>query len=852
MDITVEISDRNYAAVESFVERTPLQQAKAPLFDDKNSLYELNRAIHAPNGLFFVVRVFSAFKEFFPTSLERWYLNHARTIVRQYHARYIRDTKNHLSNASVKRVFDTVLSRAEHTLEQHTKGKKLLAFDTQVSSFQAKLTEEKWTDDEIQRAVYMHCEKGDVAEISLQTLRKLCQEVRSSTESTHQRQSDWLSLLDQNHFPGDKVDSFRHSARFQPFFGGVALGVAHDSQELATRMHYMDLLDTIEKRFGLVMHAETIATLRHHLAFLVNCPADLSQVERSAYNHIEYVAQELLTTKYPESTVSFVLQVLMNMTAFGTRSETIQDYMALHALKTAPTVPEAQVNTQNGQILVVKGEGGQSVAKVRTGTSALGDQKCELLAYDVDHALGSPFVPPAVALSKGKLAQKYIAGGSQLDAFLAEDPHAAERIKSMNTDEVQAYLLFGLIRGRADGHGANTIVTAKKDGSLTLYDIDEEEDFLPTTLGVTPQNPNESKHVSKMAALGFPQGAQPLSRVLAKLFSWEGMTEKALCQLRGQNMGGCCHALRERIEKLITLCRFESQWEFPRVTPRDLYFLIYGKDLAYQVCKAKGHTDYEIFRNVLTCINDDQFPEVRKASDLGAIFDANVTELDSLCEDEAFEAPGEEELCPGDRALPKVYRLLGGYWCGKRTQGTEKMVNLELPDTFFDQAEWTQYKENCEQSGRPIQSFMLSYFLKGFAKRVARQLSFLYPAYTLDIVRSEDGSQCLRIEKPPFFVELDKQIWANHESGVPTRVLRIEAGDIDVSLYRQFTASRKEEQASSERSVLRVPEVLACLSNHALSVAQTVVSTQGQRYHSSYSWLAIEEDGDGYYLNFFE
>ncbi|HXF29292.1 MAG TPA: hypothetical protein VN457_05530, partial [Chlamydiales bacterium] len=308
-------------------------------------------------------------------------------------------------------------------------------------------------------------------------------------------------------------------------------------------------------------------------------------------------------------------------------------------------------------------------------------------------------------------------------------------------------------------------------------------DFLWKNFDIGRRDANEGRHnTSNIAALGFPQAHEPYSRVMLLLFSWDGIKKRTLLQLERRSLRSRISTTAERLDKIITVCRFESTREVPTVSPRDLYFLIFGKDFMYQKFKEQGYTDYEFFRFGMKR-NDDQYPREKKVADLepkAPFFETNIAALDTPYAPPLFSMSSPiKEQYPGQRLLQTVARDLGD---------ADSMKVAKIDPLSFDDG-WSAYKQSCEETERAVHPFMLSHFLLGFMKRVARHLSMLYPQCTLDII-----DEHLVIRKPDDLIHIDTTIHAASTTGKPVRLFQVDKKHFNRGLWLK---SKAEEDAMS-------------------------------------------------------
>ena len=774
----MSVSNSNYTIISKLMDKAFRGEMDASFMslEDAKCLWSLGERIAAPSLGFRIIRVFSSFKSYFPRCIKRYYLGHVKNVFHQYQVRYINQLKSDTSSKYIASLLNCQIL----TIDIYSKIKQVASLQKKIVKVVENLKSEGWSDQEIDHAVDNLYRKECIYLDQVENiLKESCAQIRKTTENMKQNSEAWGKKLRlaQATLPLGKAANFQHSTRFQPVFSGIKIGTDEDINELEKRLTYLDILSEIENSYQEYMKKNTASALKQHKSFLLSYSEDLSAEHCSAFDHIKYIIDDINSGCYSKETISVVLKLLLKMTVFGIRQETIKHYIELNVLKKKPTSQEKQNRTHKGVITVIKGQDGQSLAKLRSGNSDFGSKKCELLAYELEHILGGDGVPPTIRLRSGNLLQKYIPDAHQLDAYLENEECGAEKIKQLGQAALQTYLTLALIRGRGDGHGANTIIQTGNGTSGRLYQIDEE-DFLVPNSSVTKNFADEGKQAPRIPALGFPQGAKPYPLALIKLFTWDGFKNKSLKQsdLRGLSTNRKA-ALVERLEKIIEVCRFESQKDEPILTPRDLYFLIHGKDFLYEICKSSGLTDYEFFSYAIGN-NDDRYPKRIKKE---ISFYKNVEMLNANWSEPKFSMNGaDREQYPGDTLLRKVKREL---------KNCDSIKLIELDPKAFDDGDWVKYKKGCNKSNRTIKSYMLSYFLHGFPKRMARQLSFLYPTCPLDVTKGDDEKLYLQIAKPQSLIDLEMKVKGMREKTGSFKVVSLRKKDFDMKRWMKSSGN---------------------------------------------------------------
>lgn len=357
-------------------------------------------------------------------------------------------------------------------------------------------------------------------------------------------------------------------------------------------------------------------------------------------------------------------------------------------------------------------------------------------AYETAVALGSRSVAPTRMLQDGMVAQRYIPNASTLHVMLHRED-GISNLASINRGEAQLHMLCTLIRGRTDSNLGNTIVAPDGEGAFHLFDIDEEWDF-PDTNGSIADGVEEC--AIQMGVMGLPQAGMPLSKAVLQLFSLPGWKEKCCSILKRYGLSSAMQACALRCDKIRAICLAELERENSKITPRDFFFAIYGKDYLFEVALKHKETPMEFFHRVVLERDDfysERFnlPMYRTASsDRGCKALRELESLSSPCEF-SLAAPVSEKF-PVKSIVQRVKQEL--------SKKTDSIRCLQILPELFDQTHWKSYQKEHPAESVEIRSFMLSHFLSGFPKRIARLLSRLYPNFSLQIIK--DGDKKLWLE----------------------------------------------------------------------------------------------------------
>jgi hypothetical protein len=261
----------------------------------------------------------------------------------------------------------------------------------------------------------------------------------------------------------------------------------------------------------------------------------------------------------------------------------------------------------------------------------------EKVGYDFDVILGLKMTP-ATLLGKIKLEnssiedvviQKFISNSVVLSDLLHRED-GAELIKSIPTAPAQMMALSGMIKGRLGGHLSNYLFHLKDGVIDTINDIDLEELLPPCNrlekgmiLYPLKEDRNQANRIDvsdlsldleemaykstplcRMCILGLPQNGKPFERACLKIITHnllpcllegyhEYLNEKK--EIRKQ----CLQAQKERLLKIQEICKQQLKLPEISLTPRDLYFYLFGGEHLYQLARERGYPPIVIFNQVI-------------------------------------------------------------------------------------------------------------------------------------------------------------------------------------------------------------------------------------------------------------
>ncbi len=168
--------------------------------------------------------------------------------------------------------------------------------------------------------------------------------------------------------------------------------------------------------------------------------------------------------------------------------------------------------------------------------------------------------------------QKWISGSQQrVIDFLVNDRAAGERLREISKAQVHLYCILGLIKGSRDGFSGNALVSFSENGAVNrIYEFDDERSM--------PAD-NEFKEF-RLWQFGLPQADLPFDRTVALLFSKTSLLKQFQSYNRSDRkeliFPRNYAAQEERIAKMIELFQNELEKPSPTLTPRELFFELFG------------------------------------------------------------------------------------------------------------------------------------------------------------------------------------------------------------------------------------------------------------------------------------
>lgn len=248
----------------------------------------------------------------------------------------------------------------------------------------------------------------------------------------------------------------------------------------------------------------------------------------------------------------------------------------------------------------------------------------------------------------------------------------AKELMTLPNGVVHSAILEGFIQQRGAGHGDNIIVTKRSCQGKTaidrLYAIDLEE-ILPRYMRLNPaiffKDAEAAKDYSgrdfdeeiygmltlcRIWLLGLPQGNRKVSRALLLMGSHPSIIRSVneyadlLYEASGMEKEGI-DALRKRVILIQEICSHALQTKIS-ITPREMYFRLFGGRKLYDAALMFGISPIEIFDQVL----GNPYPNFESFSDI-------EKSLESLKEFVIDKSRTKEEIALMKRNFEKLYRF---------------------------------------------------------------------------------------------------------------------------------------------------------------------------------------------------
>jgi hypothetical protein len=161
--------------------------------------------------------------------------------------------------------------------------------------------------------------------------------------------------------------------------------------------------------------------------------------------------------------------------------------------------------------------------------------------------------------------------GRRMFDLMLEDPKAGERLMAMPKSIVHLYCILGIVKGSKDGSMGNTMVLQSPSGEYIDFADFDDEKSMPTE--------NNYKQL-RMWQFGLPQADEPFDRSVLLMFAEPEFLGSVLQyhRLAGSSdvSPGSYKALEDRVRGLSGLFREELRKDTPTLTPRELFFHLFG------------------------------------------------------------------------------------------------------------------------------------------------------------------------------------------------------------------------------------------------------------------------------------
>lgn len=251
----------------------------------------------------------------------------------------------------------------------------------------------------------------------------------------------------------------------------------------------------------------------------------------------------------------------------------------------------------------------------------------EVIGYEQDRLFGLNQAPVTIGVKftneESKPAQgtvqkfiKNAKAGSELYS-----PEGAKLLLAIPKTQVHRTALAGFFRGLAAGHMSNYLLKLTQDNQTIkkIYEIDLEEmlppyNRLPDTEKMTGYAVADAEQramayqslvLCRMWILGLPQNDQPLDKALlltlthpAFLTVLQTYHENALEYSKITKESW--NAQRERLEEMQLLFQEELKKEQITLTPREVYFKIFGGEHLWKIAQEKNYPAMMAFNNLIS------------------------------------------------------------------------------------------------------------------------------------------------------------------------------------------------------------------------------------------------------------
>lgn len=415
-------------------------------------------------------------------------------------------------------------------------------------------------------------------------------------------------------------------------------------------------LEEFEQRYGTRFLQEKCNY--DFLSFVQNDADSLSLEQEYALHFLKTMLEELVSKRYSQEEFQHYMNWSLNLSSalFSKNYEYAQTELndLFYEVKEASIesmIPRSLEESRRHKAFAIRNEQGEVSALVKlvkepknawAPVAPVMEQKgsaglYEKVGYDFDVILGLKMTPATlrgkIELGKGHLEdvviQKFVSDTVVLSDLLYQS-NGASLLLSLPKAPAQMMALSGMIKGSLGGHFGNYLFHLK-DGMIdTIYDIDLDELLPPcnrlkrgmllypfkedrgqmnridvSRLDADLQDTAyRSAPLCRMCILGLPQNGRPFERACLKMIAHpllgrfldeyhKSLEEKQ--EIRKE----CLEAQKERFFTIQKICQEQLQLTDITLTPRDLYFYLFGGRHLYETALKKGYPSLVIFNQVI-------------------------------------------------------------------------------------------------------------------------------------------------------------------------------------------------------------------------------------------------------------
>lgn len=240
----------------------------------------------------------------------------------------------------------------------------------------------------------------------------------------------------------------------------------------------------------------------------------------------------------------------------------------------------------------------------------------ELIAFEIDRQFHLDLVPSTMAVrliyqgqTVNGIIQEFMPNSKDGSAFY--HPEGAKRLNSIPKNTVHKAALSGFFKGLTGGQVSNYLIQENK-----IYEIDLETLLLPYNrladvpdLIVSDDLPTkeslDSLILCRMWILGLNQCREPFELEILQPLAEANL----LASLSEYHQEASCYsridlrswqAQYERVKQIQTLIKNELEKPFPTLTPRALYFSLFGGEHLWKIAQEKHYPAMIAFNNLIS------------------------------------------------------------------------------------------------------------------------------------------------------------------------------------------------------------------------------------------------------------